>query len=184
MEFNNWFGILMGVFIIVAVTMVLIILMQRPHGGGLAAAFGGAGAGGGDSVFGGRVGDALTWATVIAFLLFLGLGLTLNLVPVSKSDPLGACCLPDGTCEMLTDRICQQRQGTWQGADTDCATVTCPSAFEALEAAPPAPGDTAVGGADAADSATDPDAPAEGATEETEPDQTDTTEPPDGGSPE
>ena len=63
--------------------MILIILVQRPQGGGLASAFGGAGGGGTDTVFGGRVGDALTIMTVVAFILFLGLAVALNLVDSS-----------------------------------------------------------------------------------------------------
>lgn len=70
--------------IVVSVAMVLIILVQRPQGGGLASAFGGGG-GGNDTVFGGRVGDALTVMTVIAFVLFLGLAVALNLVDSKES---------------------------------------------------------------------------------------------------
>jgi preprotein translocase subunit SecG len=81
------FTILTLLFIIVSVTMILIILVQRPQGGGLAGAFGGAGGGGTDTVFGGRVGDALTWATVVAFVLYLLLAVTLNMV---ESDPTRA----------------------------------------------------------------------------------------------
>jgi preprotein translocase subunit SecG len=66
------------VFIVVAVAMVLIILVQRPAGGGLAGAFGGAGCGGTEGVFGGRVGDALTVMTVVAFSVYLVLALVLN----------------------------------------------------------------------------------------------------------
>ena len=66
------------VFIVVAVAMVLIILVQRPAGGGLAGAFGGAGGGGTEGVFGGRVGDALTVMTVVAFTVYLTLALVLN----------------------------------------------------------------------------------------------------------
>ncbi len=65
-------------FIVVAVAMILIILVQRPAGGGLAGAFGGAGGGGTEGVFGGRVGDALTVMTVIAFGVYLVLALVLN----------------------------------------------------------------------------------------------------------
>ena len=64
--------------IVISVAMVLIILVQRPQGGGLASAFGGGG--GNDTVFGGRVGDALTVMTVITFILFLGFAVALNLV--------------------------------------------------------------------------------------------------------
>jgi preprotein translocase subunit SecG len=66
------------IFIIVAVAMILIILVQRPAGGGLAGAFGGAGGGGTEGVFGGRVGDALTVMTVVAFTVYLTLALVLN----------------------------------------------------------------------------------------------------------
>ena len=72
--------------IVISVAMVLIILVQRPQGGGLASAFGGGG-GGNDTVFGGRVGDALTVMTVIAFILFLGLAVSLNLVDSKDTAP-------------------------------------------------------------------------------------------------
>jgi preprotein translocase subunit SecG len=72
--------------IVISVAMVLIILVQRPQGGGLASAFGGGG-GGNDTVFGGRVGDALTVMTVIAFVLFLGLAVALNLVESKSITP-------------------------------------------------------------------------------------------------
>ncbi len=79
-EMNNTFLILTIVLIVIAISMILIILVQRPQGGGLASAFGGAGGGGTDTVFGGRVGDALTVMTVVAFILFLGVAIALNLV--------------------------------------------------------------------------------------------------------
>lgn len=72
--------ILTILFIIIAVAMILIILVQRPQGGGLAGAFGGAGGGGTESVFGGRVGDALTYMTVGAFGIYLVLAIALNLM--------------------------------------------------------------------------------------------------------
>ncbi len=73
-----WFWIATVIFIIVAGALVLIILAQRPTGGGLAGAFGGAGGSGTDTVFGGRIGDALTWATVIAFSVYLLLAIALT----------------------------------------------------------------------------------------------------------
>ena len=84
----NWFFLLALIFVAVSVAMILIILVQRPQGGGLAGAFGGAGGGGADTVFGGRVGDALTWATVIAFIVFLTLAVTLNLLPIPGTVPV------------------------------------------------------------------------------------------------
>jgi len=102
---SPWFWVITVIFMIVSVIMVLIILVQRPSGGGLAGAFGGAGGTGTDTVFGGRVGDALTWATVIAFAVYLGLAITLNLMdnPQTEDNTLpvaGATApieLPDST---------------------------------------------------------------------------------------
>src|SRR5262245_36485425 len=72
--------ILLLLFIVVSGAMVLIILVQRPQGGGLAGAFGGSGATSSESVFGGRIGDALSWATVAAFALYILLAIGLNIV--------------------------------------------------------------------------------------------------------
>lgn len=79
--------ILTAIFIVISVALILIILVQRPAGGGLAGAFGGAGGGGTESVFGGRVGDALTVMTVIAFCVYLGLAIALNLMESRTSAP-------------------------------------------------------------------------------------------------
>lgn len=81
----NPFFILTLLFSIVSFVMIIVILVQRPQGGGLAGAFGGAGGGGADSVFGGRVGDALTWATVSAFVVYLILAIVITQVPIGGS---------------------------------------------------------------------------------------------------
>ena len=55
---------------------------------------------------------------------------------VCQPDPLGACCLNDGTCSQTTQADCA---GTWQGAGTTCgqfgaccfADGTCGMAYEA-----------------------------------------------------
>jgi preprotein translocase subunit SecG len=78
-----WFVVTTVIFTLVSIAMILIILVQRPQGGGLAGAFGGAGGAGTETVFGGRVGDALTYATVTAFVLYLALAITLNLLDTS-----------------------------------------------------------------------------------------------------
>ncbi len=77
---STWFVIVTVLFMLVALAMVLIILVQRPQGGGLAGAFGGAGGSSTDTVFGGRVGDALTIATVVVFVLYLLLAIALNIL--------------------------------------------------------------------------------------------------------
>lgn len=97
---NNTFLILTIALIVISVAMVLIILVQRPQGGGLAAAFGGAGGGGTDTVFGGRVGDALTVMTVVSFILFLGLAVALNLV---ESKTVAVEAQPDTPAVVSTD---------------------------------------------------------------------------------
>ena len=99
---NTLFAILTVVFILISAAMVLIILVQRPSGGGLAGAFGGAGGSSTDTVFGGRVGDALTVMTVIAFLVYLGLAVSLNLInpdPTATVTPTEAALTsqPDTT---------------------------------------------------------------------------------------
>ena len=85
---STWVWITTIVFALVALVMTLIILVQRPQGGGLAGAFGGAGGSSTETVFGGRVGDALTYATVTAFVIYLGLAISLNLLD-STGAPAG-----------------------------------------------------------------------------------------------
>lgn len=98
------FLILTIVFIIVSGAMILIILVQRPQGGGLAGAFGGAGGTGSDTVFGGRVGDALTAMTVAAFVAYLALAIGLNLLEVRSLPEAADPATPAiSSTEPLTD---------------------------------------------------------------------------------
>lgn len=100
-------------FIVISAVMILIILVQRPQGGGLVGAFGGAGGGGTETVFGGRVGDALTWATVGAFVLYLGVAITLN-----KIDSTDIAVAADTeTSEVSTEPV--QPQPVQGGVDVD-----------------------------------------------------------------
>ena len=72
-------------FVAVSVFMMMVILVQKPKGGGLSGAFGGAG--GSDTSFvGAKVGDFLTWLTVICFVVFLllGMGLTWAINPTEN----------------------------------------------------------------------------------------------------
>jgi preprotein translocase subunit SecG len=84
---SSWFLVLTVLFIVVSAVMILIILVQRPQGGGLAGAFGGAGGGSTDTVFGGRVGDALTLMTVFAFAGYVLLAIGLNIMDPSPAAP-------------------------------------------------------------------------------------------------
>ena len=62
-------------FIVVCIFLILLVLIQKGRGGGLASAFGG---GGGNTAFGSKTGDVLTWATSIAFGVFLLTAIALN----------------------------------------------------------------------------------------------------------
>lgn len=72
-------GLLVALFVIVSVMMMLIVLIQRPQGGGLSEAFGSA-SGSGHTAFGAKTGDALTYATIIIFVAFIGFAIGLNYV--------------------------------------------------------------------------------------------------------
>ncbi len=42
------------------------------------------------------------------------------------SGPAGACCLPDGTCDVLTAAACESAGGIYFGDGVLCGEVTCP----------------------------------------------------------
>ena len=94
-------GVLMGIaitlFIIISVFLILLILIQKGRGGGLASAFGG---GGGNTAFGSKTGDVLTWATSIAFGVFLLTAIALNRLADAhdrNSRPAPTATVPMGT---------------------------------------------------------------------------------------
>ena len=39
--------------------------------------------------------------------------------------PLGACCLPDGSCNPLSEVQCQAQGGQWAGAGVNCNDINC-----------------------------------------------------------
>ena len=108
---TTWFWIATMLFAVVALVLVLIILVQRPQGGGLAGAFGGAGGSSTETVFGGRVGDALTYATVAAFVVYIGLAITLNLLD-STAKATAAAPPPPGQVVPAPDPATEQPTGT------------------------------------------------------------------------
>ncbi len=99
---STWFWIATMLFAGVALALVLIILVQRPQGGGLAGAFGGAGGSSTETVFGGRVGDALTYATIAAFVLYIGMAIGLSLLDEAAYAP-AATSPPPGQVAPATD---------------------------------------------------------------------------------
>ena len=64
----------LGVWLLVAVSLILVVLIQKGKGGGLSAAFGGAGAGG---VLGTKATDFFTKFTIGLVLLFLVLAIVM-----------------------------------------------------------------------------------------------------------
>jgi hypothetical protein len=52
---------------------------------------------------------------------FQGLG-----VACDTCTPMGACCLPNGDCEHLSESDCQSQSGAYQGDFTFCIHVHCP----------------------------------------------------------
>ena len=107
-------GLLIVLFIVISAMMMLVVLVQRPSGGGLSGAFGSAADGAGQTAFGARTGDALTIATIVIFVLFLGTAVGLNyavtktaapptaemIAPPTESDvPADADATPEGDAE-------------------------------------------------------------------------------------
>ncbi len=42
-----------------------------------------------------------------------------------STNPTGACCYDDGTCDDLTESDCNDAGGNWQGSDTPCSEGLC-----------------------------------------------------------
>lgn len=68
-------------FIVISLLLIMVVLLQKGRGGGLGAAFGGIGS----TAFGTRVGDVLTWVTIVltALFLILAVGTKLIFTPAS-----------------------------------------------------------------------------------------------------
>src|SRR5881394_2638698 len=69
---------LMILMLLVAIFLIMVVLEQRGRGGGLAGAFGSGG--GSNSAFGTKTGDVFTAVTVILFVVFMLLAITLGLI--------------------------------------------------------------------------------------------------------
>ena len=130
---NFLIGLLVVGFVIISVMMMLVVLIQRPTGGGLSGAFGAASEGAGQTAFGARTGDALTTATIVIFLLFLGFAIGLNYVveapsaaaaneavPASADDLNGAGAAGAGAeaPTPATGSSTPAGEGTFQGSES------------------------------------------------------------------
>jgi preprotein translocase subunit SecG len=101
MNFMFWF--LYVLLFVMCLFMILMVLIQKGRGGGLSSAFSG---GGGNTAFGSKTGDVLTWATSIAFGIFMLLAIGLNLVanarehqkfPVKPGTTVATPAAPDSS---------------------------------------------------------------------------------------
>jgi len=98
-------------FIIICVLLILVVLLQKGRGGGLGAAFGGMGS----AAFGTRIGDVLTWVTIVLTGLFLLLAIGTSMM--FRTEP-GKVATPEfspepGEIERATDvRIASPTQGS------------------------------------------------------------------------
>ena len=103
-------------FVFVSVILILVVLIQRPQGGGLSGAFG-SGAGSGQTAFGAKTGDALTIATIIMFVIWLGsaVGLVFAARPSASQPQQPAVTAPQGAGE---------QGATEEGAGDAAATDT------------------------------------------------------------
>lgn len=129
---SAWYiSLLSFLFVIVSVLMMLIILVQKPKGGGLSGAFGGAGGGSTQSAFGARVGDVLTWATVVFFLLFLfiAMGLTWTINPEQerlKRQAAQNAAVPTATPEDAQETAAEEEDGPTAEEVIEQSTPTLP----------------------------------------------------------
>jgi hypothetical protein len=47
-------------------------------------------------------------------------------ITLVQAGPSGACCLPSGSCEMISELACSGSGGTWSGAASTCTPGLCP----------------------------------------------------------
>jgi len=140
-------SLMIAVFLFACVVMMLTVLIQRPQGGGLSGAFG-SGGGAGQTAFGTKTGDALTIATIIMFIVFLGLAIGLNFATrpeniagarqVAQSTDNGQ---PADTTEETTDGTTTVDEPAGQPADAGDAPPDAPddtAAAPVPDATPPA----------------------------------------------
>jgi hypothetical protein len=44
---------------------------------------------------------------------------------LAVEEPTGACCFANGTCQNLTEAVCQSAGGFWEGPGTECGAAAC-----------------------------------------------------------
>ena len=63
-------------------------------------------------------------------LALVGMALCASVLPPAAwaNAPVGACCLPGGSCENLDDFTCDAREGRFVSFDSTCARINCAAA--------------------------------------------------------
>jgi hypothetical protein len=68
-----------------------------------------------------------TYAMWVGPSVFTGVGCGVSYVAtLDCNPPVGACCMPDGSCQEISGDDCDDAQGTYQGDFTSCDDVNCP----------------------------------------------------------
>jgi len=60
-----------------------------------------------------------SWCVTLLLVLSVATGWMLT---AFAKDLVGACCLPDGSCDVTTAEECSEKGGAFQGVDTSCAS--------------------------------------------------------------
>lgn len=145
-------SLLVALFLLVCVVLILTVLIQRPQGGGLSGAFGAGGGGGGSgqTAFGARTGDALTWATIIMFVIYLIVAVFLNYAARPTVAPSGPPSVATPGAEVPLESI-EDGETDADGAqaesdgetDNESSTEDGSAPEETVETEPPADPDEA-----------------------------------------
>lgn len=114
-------------FMAICIIMMLVVLIQKPKGGGLSGAFGGGAGGGSESAFiGGRVGDVLTWTTVVCFVLFLVLAM-------GMTWGINGTVAPTEDDETTTEQVESEADASDADTAADANTESAPDASTTTE---------------------------------------------------
>lgn len=133
-------GLLVALFVIVSVMMMLVVLIQRPQGGGLSEAFGSA-SGSGHTAFGAKTGDALTYATITIFVVFIGFAVGLNYIvkPPMAAAPAAATIAPTGPANGAAPTGTAPAEGTAPASTEPAKTEPAPAQPSQTPAEAPKP---------------------------------------------
>lgn len=117
-------------FVLTCLFMMLVILIQKPKGGGLSGAFGGAG-GSSQALTGAKTGDVLTIITIICFVLFLALSMSLVYAIRAEVTPKSASTTPASNTPAQTTTTPTQSPATTESETTQTEPTETPAQLPA-----------------------------------------------------